>query len=235
MRSCGCGGGTRRGSDTAFGEATMVCCGFDPGGRGVCVWRRVAAGHRWKDRGVLVEWVGESRVELRSAAYVSCLVSHSEYVSIVCCKGNSSEACIGGGVKLLGARCNSCRHRRQLTTLSSILFHPNTQYTTLDTMATQHRSLDGKIGVVTGAARGIQIFSSAIPALQQTNISPGIGAGIATNLASKGCNLILNYTSESSEERCTKLASTLASTHNIKAYAVRADSMSLTDHHPPLP
>ena len=31
---------------------------------------------RWTDRGVLVEWVGESRVELRSAAYVSCLVSN---------------------------------------------------------------------------------------------------------------------------------------------------------------
>jgi len=68
--------------------------------------------------------------------------------------------------------------------------------------------------------------ASTISSAQHTKHSTGIGAGIATNLASKGCNLILNYTSESSEERCTKLASTLASTYNIKAYAVRADSMS---------
>ncbi|PNH54591.1 hypothetical protein VD0003_g2915 [Verticillium dahliae] len=66
------------------------------------------------------------------------------------------------------------------------------------------RSLDGKLGIVTGAARGI-------------------GVAIAENLASKGCNLILGYTSASSQSRAETLAAALKSKHNIIALPVQAD------------
>ncbi|CRK24946.1 hypothetical protein BN1708_014081 [Verticillium longisporum] len=66
------------------------------------------------------------------------------------------------------------------------------------------RSLDGKLGIVTGAARGI-------------------GVAIAENLASKGCNLILGYTSASSQSRAENLAADLKSKHNIIALPVQAD------------
>ena len=51
----------------------------------------------------------------------------------------------------------------------------------------------------------------------------GIGASIALRLASKGASLILGYTSDSSSEPTAKLASSLESSHNIKAIAVQAD------------
>ncbi|KAL9943072.1 hypothetical protein D7B24_002785 [Verticillium nonalfalfae] len=66
------------------------------------------------------------------------------------------------------------------------------------------RSLDGKLGIVTGAARGI-------------------GVAIAENLASKGCNLILGYTSASSQSRAENLAADLKGKHNIIALPVQAD------------
>lgn len=52
---------------------------------------------------------------------------------------------------------------------------------------------------------------------------PGIGAAICENLASKGCSLIMNYTSDSSSSKTSELASHLESTHNIKALPVQAD------------
>ncbi|KAM0272867.1 hypothetical protein ACHAQH_008553 [Verticillium albo-atrum] len=66
------------------------------------------------------------------------------------------------------------------------------------------RALDGKLGIVTGAARGI-------------------GLAIAENLASKGCNIILGYTSASSQPRAEKLAADLKSKHSIIALPVQAD------------
>ena len=51
----------------------------------------------------------------------------------------------------------------------------------------------------------------------------GIGAAIAQNLASKGCSLVLNYTSSSSTEKTTSLATSLQSKHSINALAVQAD------------
>ncbi|EOD51470.1 putative short chain dehydrogenase protein [Neofusicoccum parvum UCRNP2] len=74
--------------------------------------------------------------------------------------------------------------------------------TTIATSAT--RPLEGKLGIISGASRGI-------------------GAAVAHNLASKGCSLILNYTSASSAEQTATLASTLSSTHGITAVPVRAD------------
>ncbi|KAL9598559.1 MAG: hypothetical protein Q9179_003871 [Wetmoreana sp. 5 TL-2023] len=69
---------------------------------------------------------------------------------------------------------------------------------------TQARSLEGKLAIVTGASRGI-------------------GAAIATNLASKGAHLVLNYTSDSSAERTKSLSSSLQSEDGVQALSVQAD------------
>ncbi|KAK3358895.1 hypothetical protein B0T25DRAFT_628456 [Lasiosphaeria hispida] len=66
------------------------------------------------------------------------------------------------------------------------------------------RSLEGKLAIITGASRGI-------------------GAAIAANLASKGCNLVLNYTSASSTPTTTALATSLSTTHAITAIPIQAD------------
>jgi NAD(P)-dependent dehydrogenase (short-subunit alcohol dehydrogenase family) len=56
----------------------------------------------------------------------------------------------------------------------------------------------------------------------------GIGAAIARHLASKGCNLVLNYTSDSSTKITEDLASELQSEHGIKAVIVQASTGSET-------
>ncbi|GAB1196285.1 hypothetical protein APSETT444_005554 [Aspergillus pseudonomiae] len=66
------------------------------------------------------------------------------------------------------------------------------------------RPLEGKFGIVTGGSRGI-------------------GEAIARNLASKGCSLLLNYTSASSQSRTENLCTELASQHSIKCVCVQAD------------
>ncbi|KFA65121.1 hypothetical protein S40285_07153 [Stachybotrys chlorohalonatus IBT 40285] len=71
------------------------------------------------------------------------------------------------------------------------------------------RLLTGKLAIVTGASRGI-------------------GAGIAENLAAKGCNLILNYTSASSAALASSLQAKLESAHGIRAVPVQAEIGSPT-------
>ncbi|CEN62251.1 Putative 3-oxoacyl-(Acyl-carrier-protein) reductase (AFU_orthologue; AFUA_1G10100) [Aspergillus calidoustus] len=66
------------------------------------------------------------------------------------------------------------------------------------------RPLEGKFGIVTGGSRGI-------------------GEAIAKNLASKGCSLLLNFTSESSRGPTEALCKTLISTHQIRCISVQAD------------
>ncbi|KAH7313676.1 hypothetical protein B0I35DRAFT_480346 [Stachybotrys elegans] len=66
------------------------------------------------------------------------------------------------------------------------------------------RLLTGKLAVITGASRGI-------------------GAAIAENLASKGCNIIINYTSDSSSRLASELQLQLESKHGIKALPVQAE------------
>jgi len=66
------------------------------------------------------------------------------------------------------------------------------------------RFLEGKLGIVTGASRGI-------------------GVAVAENLAAKGCNLVLGYTSPSSKTPADKLAVDLQTKHNIQVLAVQAD------------
>lgn len=52
---------------------------------------------------------------------------------------------------------------------------------------------------------------------------PGIGAAICENLASKGCNLIMNYTSASSTAPATTLATSLSAKYSIHAAPIRAN------------
>ncbi|KAF1995041.1 NAD(P)-binding protein [Amniculicola lignicola CBS 123094] len=65
------------------------------------------------------------------------------------------------------------------------------------------RILEGKVGIVTGASRGI-------------------GAAIARNLASKGCSVVLNYTSESSTKITEDLAAELQTQYGVQALPVQA-------------
>ncbi|KAF2459114.1 3-oxoacyl-reductase [Lineolata rhizophorae] len=66
------------------------------------------------------------------------------------------------------------------------------------------RPHDGKVGIITGGSRGI-------------------GASIAENLAAKGCNLLLVFTSESSKAPTDKLSSKLAKEHGIRVASVQAN------------
>lgn len=66
------------------------------------------------------------------------------------------------------------------------------------------RVLSGKLGIVTGASRSI-------------------GAAIAENLASKGCNVVLNYTSQSSTSLTKELSKRLESKYGVQTFGVRAD------------
>ena len=54
-------------------------------------------------------------------------------------------------------------------------------------------------------------------------MSPGIGLAISQNLASKGANLVLNYTSDSSAQACSDLSATLTKDHGVTCLVVKAD------------
>jgi len=69
------------------------------------------------------------------------------------------------------------------------------------------RPYDGKLGIVTGGSRGI-------------------GAAVAKRLGAKGCNLLLAYTSASSQSPTEQLCKDLSSTYQIQATSVQADLSS---------
>ncbi|KAF3032613.1 hypothetical protein E8E12_003997 [Didymella heteroderae] len=80
--------------------------------------------------------------------------------------------------------------------------HTRTASTNL--VGSSQRVLEGKIALVTGASRGI-------------------GVEVARNLASKGANLVLNYTSDSSAQAAEDLASELQAEYGVKAITVQAN------------
>lgn len=54
-------------------------------------------------------------------------------------------------------------------------------------------------------------------------MSPGIGTAIAQNLASKGCHVVLGFTSDSSQSRTHALAQDLEKQHGVLAIPIQAD------------
>lgn len=55
------------------------------------------------------------------------------------------------------------------------------------------------------------------------NIHLGIGAAISENLAEKGANLVLSYTSESSAKKTAELAEELGKKYGVSTLIVQAD------------
>ncbi|KAI0884102.1 3-oxoacyl-acyl-carrier-protein reductase [Annulohypoxylon maeteangense] len=72
------------------------------------------------------------------------------------------------------------------------------------------RILEGKLAIVTGSARGI-------------------GAAIVRNLASKGCNIVINYATKASDEAASKACAELEKDFGVKAIRVRADVSQRAD------
>ncbi len=84
--------------------------------------------------------------------------------------------------------------------------------------------LDGRLALITGASRGFYISNSSKTLNCANNyIHLGIGVSIAYNLASKGANLILNYTSDSSAKPCHDLSATLTEQYGSTCLVVQAD------------
>ncbi|KAI2777944.1 NAD(P)-binding protein [Daldinia loculata] len=78
-------------------------------------------------------------------------------------------------------------------------------YVTAQTISSNiPRVHEGKLALVTGSARSI-------------------GAAIVRNLASKGCNIIVNHTTETSDKAAADLCSELQTAHGVKAIWVRAN------------
>lgn len=107
--------------------------------------------------------------------------------------------------------------------LKSIMSRPGVARTASTNLGSGngYRVLDGKVAVVTGASRGMLVKNPNRDTTEQE--CTGIGAATCENLASKGCSLIMNYTSDSSESITVELAERLSKEHGIKALPVQAD------------
>lgn len=83
--------------------------------------------------------------------------------------------------------------------------------------------------MVTGGSRG-ELIGYFFPPKGLILISwLGIGAGIAQRLASKGCNFLLTFTSDSSKLLTLTICEQLSSAHQIKCASVQADLANPTD------
>ncbi|CAG8107868.1 unnamed protein product [Penicillium olsonii] len=88
------------------------------------------------------------------------------------------------------------------------------------------REYKGKLAIVTGSSRGMKLPWMRVFSLTRI---PGIGAAIVQNLASKGCNVVINYTSEASDLVARQLASELERMYEVVAFPFRADIASRED------
>ena len=104
--------------------------------------------------------------------------------------------------------------------------HPDIQRRTMSTNLSAGISgqavLTGKLAIVTGSSRG-KYYSDHIREEPGVNIEAGIGAAVVTNLASKGCSVVVNYTSESSASKAKDLAEKLQNDFGVTILAVQAD------------
>ena len=85
-----------------------------------------------------------------------------------------------------------------------------------------YRPHEGKFGIVTGGSRGerLRLCTST---LRRANLHTGIGAAVVENLAGKGCNLLLVFTSDSSAEPTRVLCEKVQNEHGVTAKSVQAD------------
>jgi hypothetical protein len=115
---------------------------------------------------------------------------------------------------------SSKSHKLIQYTMSSRPAHTRTLSTNLGG-SRGHRPLEGKLAIVTGASRGTCLaFSNSQCFL---TLFAGIGVAISQYLASKGANLILNYTSDSSAEACSELSSSLTEEYGVTCLVIQAD------------
>lgn len=99
--------------------------------------------------------------------------------------------------------------------------HTRTVSTNLGGNASQ-RVLEGRVAIVTGASRGTSTFLDA-DARRRTHRHTGIGVEIARTLASKGCHVVINYTSDSSTQAAEALAAELEAAYRVQAVSVQAN------------
>jgi NAD(P)-dependent dehydrogenase (short-subunit alcohol dehydrogenase family) len=96
--------------------------------------------------------------------------------------------------------------------------HTRTASTNLASGSAQ-RPLEGRVAIVTGASRGMD----RRPGSAVRKLNPiGIGVEIARKLASKGANVVINYTSDSSKQTADDLASEFQAEYGVKAISVQA-------------
>jgi NAD(P)-dependent dehydrogenase (short-subunit alcohol dehydrogenase family) len=107
--------------------------------------------------------------------------------------------------------CNTTHHGYQTVPHANSLHEPG-QWCCSTATRGQSRHCDWSI----------EGYEGSLEILENLLNDAGIGVEIARNLASKGCNVVINYTSDSSTQTAEDLASELSAEYGIKALAVQA-------------
>lgn len=102
-----------------------------------------------------------------------------------------------GGRRTAGLINVLIKYRVNITRYSTMPSPPSPSLSATPSNEYQHRPLEGRLALITGASRGTASSTQTLRGLWLITL-PGIGAAIAQNLGSKGCSLILNYNSPSS-------------------------------------